>query len=79
MQFIYTPFKLNYTILSFVLYQPIHNNSVYSYMFRLTIVAINSESFSTDPRGVQHILPFTVIPYAAHVCTKWPPRDGYDG
>jgi hypothetical protein len=38
-----------------LLYQLLHNNSIYCYMFRLTVVAIIRESLFTDMRSVCYV------------------------
>jgi hypothetical protein len=40
----------------FYYYQPLHNHSFYSYMFRLNIVAIIRESLFTDVYSVQYVI-----------------------
>jgi hypothetical protein len=52
--------KILHTFRAFALhmnlsYQPLHNNSFYSYMFRLPIVTIIREPLFTDVRSVQYV------------------------
>jgi hypothetical protein len=38
-----------------------HNNSMYSYMFRLTIVAIVRQSLSTDVCSLQYVIEWRYV------------------